>query len=61
MSLDPQSMRRLEQLLTLMRLEVIVAPPDAEVVLRVRKRQGEVIGRDSRIERLITTRIDGAE
>ena len=57
MSLDPQSTRRLEQLVVLLRLELAKAE-DGEVVLRVRVRAGQIIGRDSRVERLVTARLD---
>jgi len=56
-SLDPQSTRRLEQLVVLLRLELAKAE-DGEVVLRVRVRAGQIIGRDSRVERLVTARLD---
>jgi predicted metalloprotease len=55
-SLDPQSTRRLEQLVVLLRLELAKAE-DGEVVLRVRKCGGKV-SRNSRVERLLTMTLE---
>jgi hypothetical protein len=55
--LDPQSERRLQQLIALLRAELCKAGPDAEVVLRIKVSKC-IVSRNSRVERLVTESID---
>lgn len=56
--LDSQSMRRLDQLWVILRLTLIEQGPDAEVVVRVRKRGGRV-SQDSAVEHTSKIALDG--
>jgi hypothetical protein len=58
--LDPQSERRLQQLNTLLRAWLCKSGPNAELILRIWKRNG-VVSRNSRVERLVTESIDSEE
>jgi hypothetical protein len=55
--LDPQSERRLQQLIALLRAELCKAGPDVEMVLRLRIRAGRIVG-DSRVEHLVSKRLE---